>query len=251
LYSSMTNYRLFSELADRYDWHTPPEHYDADHQFVIRLAREYGSRPSLLDVGCGTGAFIEKARSAGIDARGIDASAQMIVQCERRLGAGLAIAQRMEDIADSAARYDVLCCLSWTLHYAQSSEGVYEILKSFHRLLRPGGTLVLQLAHAPNATGQLFVDREDHANGSAEDVALMYRFVPIADYTELLAQYVLVHWRRRELFSEDHVLRVTNAHCVSDLVVRAGFQSVQLFDSWKRNCFEKSVSPFLIAKTPA
>ena len=71
-------YLLFDALAHRYDLHTPPDHYRHDHAFVLEQAATLGSPCRLLDVGCGTGVLVEKARRAGVLAMGIDASPGMI-----------------------------------------------------------------------------------------------------------------------------------------------------------------------------
>src|SRR5437764_4988436 len=113
-------YRLFHEFAPRYDLPTPPGHYKHDHAFVISEAlRVAPSNCRLLDVGCGTGVFLEAALAAGIDAHGLDAAPEMIEVAVARVGGDRARVQRMQEI-DEVGAYDVVCSLSWTIHYAES-----------------------------------------------------------------------------------------------------------------------------------
>src|SRR5689334_20504331 len=119
-------HRLFHEFAHRYDLHTPPGHYKHDHEFVIKEALEARSTNCrLLDVGCGTGVFLEAAIAAGIDAYGVDAAPEMIDVASKRIGADRVRVQRMEEISEESS-YDVICALSWTIHYCATESDLLE-----------------------------------------------------------------------------------------------------------------------------
>src|SRR5437016_12177925 len=110
-------YALFGRLADRYDWHTPPHHYQDDHAFVLSRLSKPPSR--ILDVGCGTGAFLEKAVSIGFNASGIDASPDMISIASKRVSGDRVCVARMQELAECAS-YDGIVSLSWSFNYVGS-----------------------------------------------------------------------------------------------------------------------------------
>jgi 2-polyprenyl-3-methyl-5-hydroxy-6-metoxy-1,4-benzoquinol methylase len=110
-------YALFSSSANRYDWHTPPLHYQHDHAFV--LSRLPSPPCRVLDVGCGTGVFLEKALAAGFEVTGIDASAEMVSIASGRLGAERVRIAQMEELAEFAS-YDAIVSLSWSFNYVRS-----------------------------------------------------------------------------------------------------------------------------------
>src|ERR1700722_16664061 len=113
-------YRLFHEFANRYDLHTPPGHYKHDHAFVIGEAlRVAPANCRLLDVGCGTGVFLEAALAAGIDGYGIDAAPKMVEVARKRLRGDRIGLQRMQEISEHKM-FDVVCALSWTIHYCET-----------------------------------------------------------------------------------------------------------------------------------
>lgn len=114
-------YRLFGELAARYDLHTPPRLYRPDHELVLEELRPAGPRARVLDLGCGTGALLEFLRKAGFAARGIDASPEMIAIAEQRLGPGVVRVERLQDLAERE-EYDALVSLmSWSTRSTSST----------------------------------------------------------------------------------------------------------------------------------
>lgn len=238
-------YELFGRLADRYDWHTPPHHYQHDHAFVLSRLPELPCR--VLDVGCGTGVFLEKAVAAGFDAMGLDASAEMVSIASKRVGTERVRVRRMQEIFERA-NFDGIVSLSWSFNYVSSFEEAREVLGRFFEALRPGGRLILQIAHAANASGVLNEDREPGPDGEADDVLFLYRFQLVPERRgELLAQYVYGCRSRNELAFEAHQLGAADAYGVADEASAVGFQDVELFDSWRGDPLDQSTSVFLLA----
>jgi ubiquinone/menaquinone biosynthesis C-methylase UbiE len=239
-------YELFGRLAERYDWHTPPHHYQHDHAFVLSRLPEPPSR--VLDVGCGTGVFLEKAVAAGFEVTGLDASAEMVSIASKRVGAERARVGRMQEINEREA-YDGIVSLSWSFNYVSSFEEAREVLSRFFVALRPGGRLILQIAHAANATGALNEDREPGPGGEADDVLFLYRFRAVPDAQgELLAQYVYGCRSRSELAFEEHQLGATDARRVAEEAAAVGFRNIELLDSWRGEPLDQSLNAFLLAR---
>lgn len=239
-------YALFGSAAHRYDWHTPPHHYQDDHAFVLsRLTKPPGR---ILDVGCGTGVFLEKAIAAGFDATGLDASAEMVSIASDRVGPDRVRQARMQDLTESEV-YDSIVSLSWSFNYVDSFHEAEEVLNHFFKALKPGGRLILQIAHAPNATGALNEDREPGPEGQPEDVLFLYRFSQVADPPPgLRAQYVYACKSRAELLFEEHQLNAADAHKVASHSSAVGFENIELLNSWRCEPLDQSVSVFLLAR---
>ena len=238
-------YALFGRLADRFDWHTPPHHYQDDHAFVLgRL--EKGGR--VLDIGCGTGVFLERAVSAGFDAIGIDAAPEMVSIAADRVGKDRVRAERMQGLEETAA-YDSIVSLSWSFNYVRSFAEAHDVLKRLFRALRPEGHLILQIAHAPNAAGSLGEDREPGPDGQEDDIVFLYRFSSVPERPGILrAQYVYGCKSVTELFFEEHQLGAADANEVASLASGVGFEDIELLDSWRGEPFRNSVNVFLLAR---
>ena len=232
-------YQLFNQFAHRYDLHTPPGHYQHDHAFVIAEAlRVAPTHCRLLDVGCGTGVFLKAACAAGIDGHGVDASDRMIDRATQRISAERLRVQRMQEIADRDA-YDVVCALSWTIHYCESEADLGDVVSRCRDALRPGGLLLLQVADDRQITGAVNIDREAGPSGEPDDTLLIHRFRTLHDEGHtVIAEYVYASCAARELFSEQHQLISANPSTITIALQRAGFRDVRVVN-------EGSLSPFV------
>lgn len=240
-------YALFGEAANRYDWHTPPHHYQDDHAFVLS---RIPASSRILDVGCGTGVFLEKALAAGFDAVGLDVAPEMVAIAASRVGNERVHVARMQEISETAI-YDSVVSLSWSFNYVNSFREANELLCRFFNILRPGGRLILQIAHAPNAFGILNEDREPSIEGQPDDIIFLYRFYPAGEnFGELKAQYVYGCKSHKELMFEEHQLNAADAYRVAAEATAIGFQDVELLDSWKGEPLDKSINAFLLASRP-
>jgi ubiquinone/menaquinone biosynthesis C-methylase UbiE len=247
-------YALFDRYAGRYDLHTPPSHYQHDHEFVLKMAAAVSPPCRMLDVGCGTGVVLEKALRAGVHAEGVDSSPAMVAVAGARVGRSAVAVRRMQDIEDVAA-YDLVVALSWTLNYCANLHELRDVLRRMYRALRQDGQVLLQVAHAPHVSDEAMEDREPGPTGKEDDVVFTYRFKRFGtDGLKMRAEYEYACKSLDEHVSEEHVLQATDARMVAQCVREAGFERVEIYDSWRRDPFMRSASPFVTGRkesTPA
>lgn len=233
-------YRLFHEFAHRYDLHTPPGHYRHDHALVIREAlRVAPANCRLLDVGCGTGVFLEAAISAGIHGQGIDAAPEMVQLAQRRIGSERARVLRMQEIS-SKNEYDVVCVISCTIHYCETESELYDVLRRCRRALRGQGVLVIQVVNDERMTGAVNIDRESGPSGEPDDTYFIHRFRPLGGPDHrAMADYVYASRVHAEIVSEQHELRFANPSFVASTMQQSAFHDVRIINA-------ESISPFII-----
>ncbi|WEZ86638.1 class I SAM-dependent methyltransferase [Pseudomonas sp. NyZ480] len=241
-------YKLYGEFGDRYDLHTPPHHYADDHGFVIERARGLKGQGRMLDLGCGTGILLEKALQAGLDPVGLDSAPRMLELAQARVGTERAQLRRMQEL-DLNQQFDCIVSLSWSLNYCRGVAELRDILLRCHHMLRPGGGLILQVAHAPNAQQNkppFTVDRE-LGPGGPEDIVLSYRFWSDGAET-MLADYRFECISTAEHFEERHELSVANVQLFTSLLNDLDFSEVEVLDSWRGEPFDRAISPFVAAR---
>ena len=238
---------LFNTFARRYDLHTPPAHYQHDHQLVLDLAAEQGIDCRILDVGCGTAVLVEKARKTGFDAWGLDVSPAMITVAQTRVPAEVVWVQRMQDI-DQIECYDLIVAMSWSLHYCSNVQELIDVLSRIWRALTLGGRILLQIAHAANLSDEWMEDRETGPTGEARDVSLRFRFRrDPAIAACIFADYEFKCESLHERMEESHVLVGADAFLIVQMLRESGFSEPVIWNSWRRDATLTSGSVFVTA----
>jgi SAM-dependent methyltransferase len=119
---------------------------------------EFEGAAPVLDVGCGRGEFLALLREAGIEARGVDADADMVAFAR---GEGLEVDQadalaHLETIADDSL--GGIFCAQVVEHLPPPA--LLRLLELAHAKLRPGGVLVAETINplSPLALRNYFAD---------------------------------------------------------------------------------------------
>lgn len=246
--SKDVDYKLYGEFGNRYDLHTPAHHYQHDHEFVLSRARDHGKHCRLLDLGCGTGIFLEKALAEGLNPLGLDCAAKMITLAQRRVGENRALLGGMQTF-ESQEPFDCIVSLSWSINYCGDHVQLQDLLQRCYRALNPGGELILQVAHAPNAatTVPIFLVDKELGSTGVQDIVFSYRFWA-EDQATMLAEYHFECVSTKESFRETHRLQGANALSIATLLVAAGFERIEVLNDWRGQRLKSSISPFILAR---
>lgn len=163
-------------MAQPYSHPGSAEVYDAvyakDHDYaggaakVLELVRQAsgGEDPksmSLLDVGCGTGRHLEQLAGEFASVAGVDLSEVQLAAAVDRLGPGIPLRQgnmlvlgsivRAGADSGEAASFDVIICLHSSIAYLSSTDELITAIGEMARLLKPGGTLMIEPWLRPDA----------------------------------------------------------------------------------------------------
>lgn len=126
-----------------------PQHRAQARARLRRLERHGAARGRLLDVGAAAGFFLDEARSAGWEVRGIDVSEPMSGWARERLRldvqTGLFEEGRLEGPFDVVTMWD----------YLEHSIDPARALAEARRLLKPGGLLALSTGDASSPVARL------------------------------------------------------------------------------------------------
>ncbi|NYJ07461.1 DUF1365 family protein [Petropleomorpha daqingensis] len=159
---------------------------DAQRDKLELVCRKLGLQPGmrLLDVGCGWGSLIlYAAEHHGVHATGVTISAQQRDHVEKLVAErGLAdrVTVRLQDYRDVPVpvegRYDAVASIEMSEHVGQEQYRVYAA--TLHRLVRPGGRVLVQAMSHPSAPGggafiERYVAPDMHMRPTWDTVAML------------------------------------------------------------------------------
>lgn len=132
----------------------------------------------VLDAACGFGRFAEALSRHGIEAVGIDISPAAIAEAERRCsGPRYLVHDLTQPLPEGVGPFDALVNVYSSFGYGVTVAEDMEMLACFHRALRPGGSIVMQLSDLERSRFRLRSDAEPvvrFTNGVKETLTVSF-----------------------------------------------------------------------------
>lgn len=148
---------VFDVYAHEYDIITNARAREKFHAKEVRALIDKFSPKSVLDAGCALGLTAALFARHGVDALGIDRSRRMITEAKKKYAAtALPLSfrfGRFEKLPKvMTGRFDMVVCLANAISGVGSKANLQKSIRSFLRVLKPGGTLVLQALNYASLT---------------------------------------------------------------------------------------------------
>lgn len=136
----------YDEMGEQFVAHAEDSAYNAhyDRPAVLRALGDVVGR-RVLDAACGPGLYTQVLIEAGAEVLGFDASERQVELARRRLGerAEIIVARLGDRLPFPDDHFDLVVC-ALAIHYADDQPAAFAAL---HRVLRPGGALVVSTQH--------------------------------------------------------------------------------------------------------
>ena len=238
--------QLFDELYLR--TYAGREHGDSGEEALgaVRVAAvEPGA--DVLDAPCGYGRHSVVLADAGYRVVGADRSPVLLEEARRRTGDAewpRWVEADHRELPFGDAEFDAVLCLFSSLGY-RGEDDDRRTLAEFRRVLRPGGSLVVETMHRDRLM-QIFVakDWEPLAEGAA--LLEERRFDPVEGAIDVDHVLVEADGTRRGV---SYRLRLYTATELTRLVREAGFAEVECFGGWEREPLTADTRLVLLAHT--
>lgn len=132
--------------------------------YAMEMVKELNLPPGAqaLDIGCGSGVYLEELLKLGFTVTGVDLAAEMLTTCRNRLGAEATDTGRVcllqgdvENIPLPDKQFDLVLCVGVFGYLLSDERAQAELL----RVLKPGGYLILNLTNMFSLSDADFVLR--------------------------------------------------------------------------------------------
>lgn len=139
----------FDKYAHEYDLITNAAVREKYHAREVEAMIDRFSPTRVLDAGCATGLTTRLFAERGIEAVGLDCQASMIQVASRQAAVRGLPVKWVKGFFESLPKYmtgqfDLVVCLANAITGVGSRAGLSKAYRSFHRVLKPGGWLVIQ-----------------------------------------------------------------------------------------------------------
>ncbi|MFI9826409.1 class I SAM-dependent DNA methyltransferase [Streptomyces sp. NPDC051913] len=202
--------------------------------FYVGLVRDAAT---VLDVGCGTGRLLARARATGHHGRlvGVDPAAAMLVQARRREPG---VEWVLGDLRSQVwhGEFDLVVMTGHAFQTLVADEDVRQTLRAVRDALRAGGRFVFETrnpaARAWEGWGPEHIRECADAEGS---VAWMWQQVTrpvLGDRVTFTETYEGAHWDRPRISTT--TLRFLDGHGIERFLAEAGLTVTEQYGDWGR-----------------
>ncbi|MCK3684099.1 class I SAM-dependent methyltransferase [Maribellus sp. YY47] len=206
------------------------------------------SGKTILDIGCATGELAYNLALGGASVTGIDLNEDLLEQAqENKIHPNLHFQKgNMLNLETDfpATQFDAVLCFGNTLVHLKSLDDVTDMLKATRIVLKPGGTLLLQILNydyilEDKVTELPCID--------AENITFLrhYQFRETGDYIDFQTELVLKH-KVLSIRNETRLLALKSKDLLKALT-EAGFSEINLYSNFKQDPFGGKHLPLVVS----
>ena len=147
---------VFDKYAQYYDLLYQDKDYEAEADYVDKIIKKYNpSAQSLLDLGCGTGKHAQLLSDKGYTVHGIDFSAQMLVEAQKKCTKNLSFSQGNVQSFNLDKKFDIITALFHVVSYQTSDRALENMFSCVCAHLNENGVFIFDCWYGPAVLTQL------------------------------------------------------------------------------------------------
>ena len=230
---------MYEQFALIYDRVMRGVDYPGWADYVLNLAKQEGFDFSrICDLACGTGAFAIELVDRGCEVLGVDNSAEMLKEAERKtkkIGTP-ALSWKQADLVDFKLdeEFSLITCLYDSINYLMSSENVAACFSQVFQHTRPGGGFIFDITTEYNIIAHFadytFAENYDNFSYIWENKYDISSKVIVSEVTIFHKDgdrfYKAVEFHRQKIYPIQQI---------DTLARKAGFKILRVYDGFTLN----------------
>ena len=228
----------YSDFAYFYDSLMSDVDYKARSEYILSLFKKFGKKPTLLlDLACGTGGFSTQMAKQKIEVIAVDMSEDMLsVAREKSASLGLDIlylCQRAEELDLYGTVDGAVCCMDSINHITDKQE----LLKAFEKVslfLEKDSLFIFDcnttFKHKNILADNTFVIEEDNIFCVWQN-----EYCEEKNMTDISLDFFVLKDGAYERYSEEFSERAYETAEIKEMLEKAGFSLVAVFDDMSQN----------------
>lgn len=223
--------KFYSEIAKYYDYIFPTGKAQID--LIKELAGE--TPKDILDVACGSGGYSIGLSQSGYNITAIDLDVEMVNSLRVKDKDIDARVLNMLDVETLNKKFDLIFCIGNSLVHLNNNEEIYKFLKACKSNLKPNGCLLIQIVNYDRVLA-----RDVKSLPTIENVDVNLVFERHYQYLkdEHKVNFKTVLKVDGEELENNVLLHPVKSTELRELLEKAGFRSVELYGSFKKEKFE-------------
>jgi len=210
-------------------------------QYAFDLLRRVKYHPkTVLDLCCGTGTAAIMMSEFGLEVQGLDGSKDMLKAARKKIrerGYKIKLHRQILpdiEIPNMRGKFDLVTCFYDSLNYLLLKNDLYRTFRKVHQLLTPGGYFIFDM-NTPWGLENIWT--VGYAR-QTDDMAWFWKgdYTPAKKSAALRTTMFVRKGKSWKRYDEIHVERGHENDDLENMLKRAGFEVVNLFDCLK---FEK------------
>lgn len=230
--------RSYNEFAEFYDLFMEDVDYNNWCRYIEKIFELYGIRPQkILDTACGTGNITIPLSQAGYEMWGLDLSEDMLSIAEskaRELKEKIKFLNQDMTQMNLKEKFDAVLCMCDGVNYIIEEEGLENFFRAVFQILNQKGIFIFDIS-SYNKICRILGNNTFFEEKNNKYYIWNNNFDEASEIIEMELIFFVPQGNLYRKFEEFHLQKAHNCNDLIEMLQKAGFKNIKVFDGFSFN----------------